>query len=144
MAGGQDGDAVVHQDVSAGVDAYVAGRDLHVSQLSMSGNARVEELTFIANAGSVVLGSPETGFPRGPPAQLPPDISDFVGRELELGELRRLVSEGITRGSALVISAIAGRPGVGKSVLARRLAHEMAQRFPDGQLYVDLQGGEPG
>jgi tetratricopeptide (TPR) repeat protein len=144
MAGDQDGDAVVHQDVSAGVDAYVAGRDLHVSQLSMSGNARVEELTFIANAGSVVLGSPETGFPQGPPAQLPPDISDFVGRELELGGLRRLVSEGITRGSALVISAIAGRPGVGKSVLARRLAHEMAQRFPDGQLYVDLQGGEPG
>ena len=117
---------------------------MHARHLSISGDARVEKLTFIASADTVVLESPEAGLPQGPPAQLPPDIGDFVGRDLELGELRRLVSEGITRGSALVISAIAGRPGVGKSVLARRLAHEMAQRFPDGQLYADLQGGEPG
>ena len=42
----------------------------------------------------------------------------------------------------MVISAIAGKGGVGKTTLAVHVAHQMRHRFPDGQLYVNLRGAE--
>ena len=75
--------------------------------------------------------------------QLPPDIDDFTGREEELQQIRtRLKADG---GTAVVISAVAGMGGVGKSALAVRAAHQLMAQFPDAQFYVDLRGadGEP-
>lgn len=74
--------------------------------------------------------------------QLPPDIADFTGRQVELAALRdRLPASGAT-GTALVISAIEGMAGVGKTRLAVHLAHQLiaAGRYADVQLYVDLRG----
>ena len=73
------------------------------------------------------------------PAQLPVDVRGFVGREAELDELDGLLSSA----APVVISAVAGTAGVGKTALAVRWAHRVRDRFPDGQLYVDLRGYGP-
>ncbi len=75
------------------------------------------------------------------PHQLPRDVADFTGREAELIRLRAIVGERAGRaGAPVIISAIAGMAGVGKTTLAVHLAHELAPRFPDFQLYVNLHG----
>ena len=76
-----------------------------------------------------------TGAP--PPAQLPCDLSVFTGRSGELGLLDTLVPEPGDPAQAVVISGMAG---VGKTTLAVHWANRLADRFPDGQLYVDLRG----
>jgi len=73
------------------------------------------------------------------PRQLPPAIASFTGREQELAELERLLGRPAPE-AATTIVAINGPAGVGKSALANRAAHRLAAHFPDGQLYVDLQG----
>jgi tetratricopeptide (TPR) repeat protein/transcriptional regulator with XRE-family HTH domain len=78
------------------------------------------------------------------PRQLPAAVAGFTGRNVELTALTRLLgpSPG-ERPPALVISAIAGTAGVGKTALAIQWAHQAAGRFPDGQLYVNLRGYDP-
>lgn len=77
------------------------------------------------------------------PRQLPPAVSYFVGREAELAALTALVGRSAKSGTAVVISAIDGTAGIGKTALAVFGAHRLAARFPDGQLYVDLRGFDP-
>ncbi|MFI9551584.1 AfsR/SARP family transcriptional regulator [Nonomuraea endophytica] len=72
------------------------------------------------------------------PRQLPADVARFIGREKSLAALDTLLSA--SHGRPLVISAIAGAGGVGKTALATRWGHLRADRFPDGQLYVNLHG----
>ncbi|MET7456244.1 BTAD domain-containing putative transcriptional regulator [Streptomyces sp. NPDC005574] len=74
------------------------------------------------------------------PAQLPADLPTFAGRRAELDRARALLSEQDDPPATVVISAIAGMAGIGKTTLAVRWAHEVADRFPDGQLYVNLRG----
>jgi len=78
------------------------------------------------------------------PAQLPHDVVDFVGRQVELGRLRALADEaaaGSTPGTRICV--LDGPGGVGKTALAVHLGHAVADRFPDGQLYIDLCGFHP-
>jgi tetratricopeptide (TPR) repeat protein/DNA-binding SARP family transcriptional activator len=77
------------------------------------------------------------------PAQLPPDVRGFTGRQDELDELDRLLMDAGDQSTAVVISAVAGTAGVGKTALAVRWAHRVCDTFPDGQLYVDLRGYGP-
>jgi tetratricopeptide (TPR) repeat protein len=74
--------------------------------------------------------------------QLPADTALFTGRDDELGRLLALVERARTEGSpgTVVISAIDGMGGIGKTALAIRAAHRLAGRFPDGQLFIDLYG----
>jgi len=74
--------------------------------------------------------------------QLPPDVPRFVGRQVELARLREMMKHG--HPGTMAISAIAGAAGVGKTALAVHLARELAPRFPDGQLYLNMHGYEPG
>jgi tetratricopeptide (TPR) repeat protein len=77
------------------------------------------------------------------PAQLPPDIAEFIGRGAELAALREQAARAVGwAGGTVVISAIDGKPGIGKSALAVHLAHQLVPDFPDGQLYVNLRGAE--
>ncbi|MCW6011180.1 tetratricopeptide repeat protein, partial [Micromonospora sp. CPCC 205371] len=76
------------------------------------------------------------------PRQLPPDVADFTGRHRELADARARLAGSPLRPAPVV--AIAGPGGVGKSALAVRVAHRLAHRFPDGQLYADLQGATAG
>src|SRR6185436_14293407 len=73
------------------------------------------------------------------PAQLPADLADFSGRLAELGELDALARPEEPAG-ALVLIAITGMAGAGKTALAVHWAHRAARHFPDGQLYLDLRG----
>ncbi len=74
------------------------------------------------------------------PQQLPAGAGFFAGREAELKELDALLGQAGGEGGAVVISAVAGMAGVGKTALAVHWARKVAGRFPDGQLYVNLRG----
>ncbi|MGW6931997.1 tetratricopeptide repeat protein [Lentzea sp. NPDC054927] len=69
------------------------------------------------------------------PCQLPADLPDFVGRKEEIARLELIDAP---------VRAITGLPGVGKTVLAVREAHRLREKFPDGQLYVNLRGYSTG
>jgi DNA-binding SARP family transcriptional activator/tetratricopeptide (TPR) repeat protein len=74
------------------------------------------------------------------PAQLPTDVPGFAGRAEQLTQLDKLLDDAST---SVVISAVSGSAGVGKTALAVHWAHAVAHRFPDGQLYVNLRGFDP-
>ncbi|MEV6866547.1 BTAD domain-containing putative transcriptional regulator [Streptosporangium subroseum] len=75
------------------------------------------------------------------PAELPVDSAAFTGRAAEVSRLRTALA---SAGSGpIVISAVAGAAGIGKSAFAVHVAHQVADRFPDGQLYVNLHGSTP-
>ncbi len=78
------------------------------------------------------------------PAQLPPTVAGFAGRDAELTSLDAILpaaaQSGSAEGATVVISAIAGTAGVGKTALAVHWAHRVRGLFPDGQLYVNLRG----
>ena len=74
------------------------------------------------------------------PRQLPPTVAGFTGRSAELAALTKMLAGAA---GTVVISAIGGTAGVGKSALAIQWAHRAADRFPDGQLYVNLRGYDP-
>ncbi len=79
------------------------------------------------------------------PRELPADVDAFTGRSAELAWLDALIPVA-TGGAAygpVVISAVSGSAGAGKTALAMRWAHRVAEHFPDGQLYVNLRGYDP-
>jgi len=69
--------------------------------------------------------------------QLPADLADFTGREDEVRELVALLGEGA---GGATISAIGGMGGVGKTALAVHVAHRVVERYPDGQIVVEMGG----
>ncbi|MEV8532923.1 BTAD domain-containing putative transcriptional regulator [Streptomyces sp. NPDC051211] len=75
------------------------------------------------------------------PAQLPATVPDFTGRSAFVEELSEVLAH--AEGQVMAVSALAGIGGVGKTTLAVHVAHAARPNFPDGQLYVDLQGTEP-
>ncbi|TDD89849.1 AfsR/SARP family transcriptional regulator [Actinomadura rubrisoli] len=117
-----------------GLDPGQELRDLHEAILRRSlevPRARVRrEIRALPARWDVRLGSP---------CQLPPEIGDFVGRT---AELRQIVAHFAARGrpATVPIVAVVGCPGVGKTALAVKAAHALRDRFPDGQLYIQLDG----
>jgi transcriptional regulator with XRE-family HTH domain/tetratricopeptide (TPR) repeat protein len=78
------------------------------------------------------------------PRQLPAAVPDFTGRAAELAALTRILDDAASVApGTVVISAIGGMAGVGKTALALCWAHQIAHRFADGQLYVNLRGFDP-
>ncbi|MGW4594876.1 BTAD domain-containing putative transcriptional regulator [Streptomyces sp. NPDC004457] len=76
------------------------------------------------------------------PAQLPAPPAHFTGRADVRRELRRTLTEPSAQAPAVAV--VSGMAGVGKSALALHVAHELRERFTDGQLYVNLHGATPG
>ncbi|WP_200258615.1 BTAD domain-containing putative transcriptional regulator [Streptomyces sp. HSG2] len=75
------------------------------------------------------------------PAQLPASVPDFTGRSGLVHELSEaLTAAAGAESRVMAVSALAGIGGVGKTTLAVHVAHTARAAFPDGQLYVDLQG----
>ncbi|MFE9368225.1 BTAD domain-containing putative transcriptional regulator [Streptomyces sp. NPDC006711] len=72
------------------------------------------------------------------PAQLPASVPDFTGRASFVRELTSRLASAET--TVMAVSALAGIGGVGKTTLAVHVAHAARPHFPDGQLYIDLQG----
>lgn len=75
---------------------------------------------------------------------LPGGTPEFTGRLEELGELARRVEAHEPAGSVLAIHSVDGMPGVGKTELVLRAAHEHKHRYPDGQYFIDLYGHTEG
>ncbi len=102
-----------------------------------------------SRAGRAVQPAPPPGAATAPeraaqpvPRQLPTSTALFTGRDEEVAHLLALAGQASARNApgAVVISAIDGMGGVGKSALAVHAAHRLAERFPDGQLFLDLYG----
>ncbi|WP_243788575.1 tetratricopeptide repeat protein [Saccharopolyspora gloriosae] len=115
-------------------------RDGDDSRNELSGSANE-----VIQAGRVSGGIHFHGTQRtddGLPRQLPADVPGFVNRHGELEQLDLLLPD--DGGGAMAPCVVVGTAGVGKTSLAVHWAHRMASRFPDGQLYVNLHGYDPG
>ncbi|HEY1618899.1 MAG TPA: BTAD domain-containing putative transcriptional regulator [Streptosporangiaceae bacterium] len=136
--------------------AYRRARRLLVTEIGAEPGAELTGLHQRILAADPALAGPAPGSrPAGPrvaaafpaPRQLPGPVRQFTGRTAELAFLTGLLDTGLAQApSAVVISAIAGTAGLGKTALAVRWAHQVTDRFPDGQLHVNLRGfdaGEP-
>jgi transcriptional regulator with XRE-family HTH domain/tetratricopeptide (TPR) repeat protein len=77
------------------------------------------------------------------PRQLPASVRQFVGRARELKALGALLGQAGGSDGAVPTAVISGPGGVGKTALAVHWAHSVADRFPDGQLFMDLRGFDP-
>lgn len=78
--------------------------------------------------------------------QLPAALGSFIGRRDELAALTAALNAAAGPGMpgfTVVISALGGAGGIGKTALALHWAHQHQHRFPDGQLYVNLRGFDP-
>lgn len=133
--------------------AYQHARQILVEEVGTEPGADLQALhRQILNA------DPALAAPKAPPAlvhdasaaiprQLPGVAAYFTGRESELAELSRLMDQSGRQAPGTlaigVISAIGGMAGVGKTALAMHWAHQVAPRFRDGQLYVNLRGFDP-
>ncbi|MEU9974109.1 cyclophane-containing RiPP biosynthesis TPR protein HaaT [Streptomyces sp. NPDC051014] len=91
---------------------------------------------------------PEDGT--GPPGaaqvlrSLPRDTAAFTDRTAELEQLVGTVRASQEQGEGLPVHVIDGMPGVGKTTFAVHAGHLLSERFPDGQLFVNLNGYTPG
>jgi DNA-binding SARP family transcriptional activator len=129
--------------------AYARARSVLVAELGTEPGPGLQELhQQILSADPALTGParPAEGGPqRAVPRELPPAVPGFTGRSAELQALTGLLNRlGAQAPGALVISAIGGTAGVGKTALAVHWAHRVADRFPGGQLYVNLRGYDPG
>ena len=93
----------------------------------------------------VLRSDPDLAGPRptAAPRQLPSGTTHFVGRSQELDLLGGLLDSAEAAGGSVIVSAVNGTGGVGKTTLALHWANRMKDRFPDGQLYVNLRGFDP-
>ncbi len=130
--------------------AYRQARRVLVDELGTEPGSRLRELhrQVLAADPALEVTSPVFGAVNGSqlmfPRQLPRAVSNFTGRAAELAALTRLLEQsGRDVPATMVISAIGGTAGVGKTALAVQWAHQVADQFPDGQLYVNLRGYDP-
>jgi DNA-binding SARP family transcriptional activator len=130
--------------------AYTRARQIFVDELGTEPGPGLRQLQWQVLNGDPALDLPEhrpdTADPPAPqvPRQLPGTASGFTGRAAELAALTRILDESSAESpGTVVISAIGGTAGAGKSALALHWAHQVATRFPDGQLYVNLRGFDP-
>ncbi|MFC8449574.1 BTAD domain-containing putative transcriptional regulator [Kitasatospora sp. NPDC057223] len=103
------------------------------------------DLRAAATAPTVLRTAPPAPAPAPKPAQLPPGARGFTGRTEESARLRNFVGCGVARPEMhATVAVVEGAPGIGKSALALQLAHQLSESYPDGQLFVDLCGSDPG
>ena len=123
---------------------FRAARRLLVEELGVEPGPELQQAEAAILAGG--SGSERAGSADGGrPAQLPLDTVNFTGRA---GELEQILSLAVTDGPSaagpavgvVAICAVDGMAGIGKTTLALHAAHRLADRFPDGCLFVDLHG----
>ncbi|MDG4830657.1 tetratricopeptide repeat protein [Solwaraspora sp. WMMD1047] len=151
-------DRLRHVSLRMGVEEFWRPRHAIIEQAFRHRRPAVPAVATVDVGGprperSAVAGSTATAVPTAVPAptaarrqvprQLPPAVRYFTGRETELRALAGLLEQPADDVNAVVITSISGTAGVGKTALAVHWAHQVADRFPDGQLYVNLRGYHP-
>lgn len=106
--------------------------------------ARGTALVAPASAGTGAPGPRAVGAMAAATRTLPRDTGAFTGRASELRVLMTAVTGTAKSGRVVNIHAIGGMAGVGKTTLAIHAAHQLAPRFPDGQLFLPLHAHTPG
>ena len=125
--------ALVRDGQQAGaLAAYQAARRVLVDELGAEPGPELQRLQ------QQVLAGPQPG----PPPRRPAGPGQLVGRNAELAALTGLLDQDAAQ--TVVISVIAGPAGAGKTALALHWAQQVRDRFPDGQLYLNLRGHGPG
>lgn len=108
--------------------------------LDLSDGSR-KELQSIVRAARQVDRSTVAAGRLGGPCQLPRDLDDFTGRSEATAKVSdHLAAACGDQPSSVPVCVVAGMAGVGKTTLAVHVAHQLRERFQDGQYYVDLHG----
>jgi tetratricopeptide (TPR) repeat protein/transcriptional regulator with XRE-family HTH domain len=140
-------DAMALSAEAAAELAAAAGRRPPSHEAASDGAAtdRAEQARIVPEAqAGVPEARPARGAENPVPRQLPAPARKFTGRTTELDLLTGLVDPAPSRSSAgALVSVIAGPAGAGKTALAVQWAHQAADGFPDGQLFVNLRGFDP-
>jgi DNA-binding SARP family transcriptional activator/Flp pilus assembly protein TadD len=128
---------------------FADGRSVLVEELGIEpgpGLRRLQEQILAADAALDLPAGAAPAMDRPEPAQLPADVAAFTGRAGELAALDRIAAtiRQSTAGSTPVVISVSGTAGVGKTALAVHWARRVRGAFPDGQLYVNLRGYDPG
>ncbi|MGA8117914.1 MAG: BTAD domain-containing putative transcriptional regulator [Actinocatenispora sp.] len=120
------------------LDTYTTGRAALVRALGVEPGPELQRLHVQVLRGELgEATAPANTSDAFPVCQLPPDATDFTGRERAVRRGTRLLTAG---GTAVPVVVVSGTPGVGKTALAVHLAHQVRDTFPDGQLFVRLAG----
>jgi len=132
------------------LSAYHDARKILTEEVGTEPGAQLRELHQQILTADPALAVPESVLTAGDqdrrnvPRQLPAPVAQFAGRTTELAALTGLLNRhDVQMPGTLVISAIGGTAGVGKTALAVQWAHQVAEKFPGGQLYVNLRGYDP-
>jgi DNA-binding SARP family transcriptional activator len=131
-----------------GSDPCADLRELHTMILRGEGPLPVAPVTPVAEARDTtgrdmavaMSAAPPTDVVRideHRPAQMPASVGHFLGRDADLAALSAACPG---PGDEPRILLVSGAGGLGKTALAVRWAHAAADRFPDGQIFVDLRG----
>ncbi|MFB7647967.1 BTAD domain-containing putative transcriptional regulator [Streptomyces sp. NPDC056084] len=125
------------------LEIFREGRDILVDQLGIEPGPALRALHDLVLQDSPDLAQPAVDAPPAPlatvPSQLPANAAAFTGRLDELARLDRMLDD--SYGSRpLAVGVVAGVAGVGKTALAVHWANQVAARFPDGRLFMDLRG----
>ncbi|MGW7574697.1 BTAD domain-containing putative transcriptional regulator [Streptomyces sp. NPDC054765] len=136
------------------LDEYSTVRTLLADELGIAPGARLVALHEAVLRQSPALDlpapaepplpavAPRFAPPDCPPSTLPYGIADFTGRKEELRRLLALIRADTGGGTRII--TVDGMGGSGKTALVVRVAHQLAEEYEDGQLYVDLRGHTPG
>ncbi|MEO3977811.1 BTAD domain-containing putative transcriptional regulator [Streptomyces sp. CAU 1734] len=127
-------------DVGGALEAYRAVREALVRETGLEPGPELTRLheDILRQRPAANGGAAPPALPR--PRQLPLVTPDFVGREEAVAALDASLHRMDAGTPGVVITAVSGMAGVGKTTLALHWAHRVADRFPDGQLHVDLRG----
>ncbi|MFC8350424.1 BTAD domain-containing putative transcriptional regulator [Streptomyces sp. NPDC057280] len=150
--GAEGAGVVTASETPAGAEAGTAASDAPSAvsagstAVAASSARAATEARPAANPAPEPAPEPPPTPPPPRPAQLPPPPPHFTGRTTHLDDLRRTLVPDVALpgGHHTPVAVISGTAGVGKSALALHTAHALRDRFPDGQLYVNLHGATPG
>jgi len=120
------------------LDCYGATRRRLVDELG------VEPGPALRQQHAAILHDDTESQPLAVPVQLPLDVYGFTGRANEIARLDSLLAAAATQPNAVAVFLLCGSAGIGKTALAVHWAHRVADRFPNGQLFVNLRGFDPG
>jgi len=123
-------------DEELGVEPSASVEQLHRRILEHDPRLRPSTLTVRSSNGATSMPLPSA------PRYLPASVAHFTGREPQLAALQDLLP-GADDPSEVTVAVVTGTAGIGKTAFAVRWAHRAADRFPDGQLYLNLRGFDP-